>query len=52
MPGDLKGKALFKHVLQMLTAKMPKELREKVLKQSVEKIRKYIPYNKGRILNG
>ncbi len=52
MPGDLKGKALFKHVLQMLTAKMPEELREKVLKQSVEKIRKYIPYNKGRILNG
>jgi hypothetical protein len=29
---------------------MPKEPREKVLKASVEEIREFIPYNKGRVL--
>jgi predicted ribosome quality control (RQC) complex YloA/Tae2 family protein len=48
--GDQSGKELFKHVLRVLAAKMPKELREKVLKASVEEIREFIPYNKGRIL--
>jgi predicted ribosome quality control (RQC) complex YloA/Tae2 family protein len=48
--GDQSGKELFKHVLRVLAAKMPKELREKVLKASVEEIREFIPYNKGRVL--
>jgi len=52
VPGDLKGKALFRRVLAVLAGKLPKELREKVLKASVEEIREYIPYNKGRILEG
>jgi predicted ribosome quality control (RQC) complex YloA/Tae2 family protein len=48
--GDQSGKELFKRVLRVLAAKMPKELREKVLKASVEEIREFIPYNKGRVL--
>jgi len=52
VPGDLEGKALFRSVLKDLAEKLPKELREKVLKASVERIREYIPYNKGRILKG
>ena len=48
--GDQSGKELFKRVLRVLAAKMPKELREKVLKASVEGIREFIPYNKGRVL--
>jgi len=50
VPGDLSGKAMFKHVLKVLAGKMPKELREKVLKTSFEEIREYVPYNKGGIL--
>lgn len=50
VPGDLKGKALFRCVLKFLAGKLPKELRERVLKASVEGIREYIPYSKGRIL--
>jgi predicted ribosome quality control (RQC) complex YloA/Tae2 family protein len=48
--GDLSGKELFKRVLKSLAGKMSKEQREKVLKASVEEIREFIPYNKGRIL--
>ena len=48
--GDQTGKELFKRILRALAAKMPKELREKVSKASVEEIREFIPYNKGRIL--
>jgi len=50
VPGDLKGKTFLKRVLKMLAEKMPEEPREKVLKLSVEEIRAYITYNKGRIL--
>jgi len=50
VPGDLKGKEVFKHVPAALAGKIPKELREKVLKVSVEEIREFIPYSKGRIL--
>jgi len=48
--GDQSGKELFKRILRVLAAKMPKELREKVLKASVEEIREFIPYNKGKVL--
>jgi predicted ribosome quality control (RQC) complex YloA/Tae2 family protein len=50
VPGDLKGKALFSRVLGVLAGKLSKNLRERVLKASVEEVREYIPYNKGRIL--
>ena len=49
VPGDLSGQDLCKRVLGFLSVKMSKELREKILKFSVEKIREFIPYNKGRI---
>jgi len=52
VPGDLRGKEVFKRVLGFLAVKLPKELREKVLKVSVEEIREFIPYSKGRILKG
>ncbi|MCW3993883.1 MAG: ribosome rescue protein RqcH [Candidatus Bathyarchaeota archaeon] len=50
VPGDLKGKAFCKRVLKILAGKIPKEHGEKVLKSSVEDIRRFIPYSKGRIL--
>jgi len=50
VPGDLRGKAFFKRVLKVLAGKMPKERGEKVLQSSVEDIRVFIPYSKGRIL--
>ena len=49
-PGDLKGKAFFKRILKILAGKVPKEHGEKVLKSSVENIRRFVPYSKGRIL--
>ena len=50
VPGDQTGKELFKRILKALSAKMPKEQRERVFKASVEEIREFIPYGKGRIL--
>lgn len=50
VPGDLKGKAFFKRILKILAGKIPKEHGEKVLKSSVENIRRFIPYSKGRVL--
>jgi len=48
-PGDQSGKELFKRILKVLAGKMPKELREKVLKASLEVIREFIPYGKARV---
>jgi hypothetical protein len=50
VPGDLAGKELFRRILKVLATKMKKDLREKVLKASVEEIRVFIPYGKGRVL--
>ena len=50
VPGDQSGKELFKRMLRVLATRMPKEPREKVFKASVEEIREFIPYNKGRVL--
>lgn len=50
VPGDQTGKELFKCVLKALAVKMLKELREKVLKTSVEEVREFIPYGVGRVL--
>jgi predicted ribosome quality control (RQC) complex YloA/Tae2 family protein len=48
-PGDQSSKELSKHIFKVLAAKLPKELRESVVKTSVEEMREFIPYNKGRI---
>lgn len=50
VPGDMSGKELLKHILEKLAEKMPKEQREKVLEASVEKIREFVPYGKGKVL--
>jgi predicted ribosome quality control (RQC) complex YloA/Tae2 family protein len=50
--GDLRGKALFRRVFEVLAGKMPKESREKVLKFSFEEIREFVPYGKGRVSGG
>lgn len=52
VPGDVEGKELSNRVLTSLGRKLPRELRETVLKVSVEEIREFIPYGKGRILEG
>ena len=48
-PGDLMGKELLRRVLQGLAVKLPKEQREKVSHSSVELVREFVPYTKGRI---
>jgi hypothetical protein len=48
-PGDLAGKDLLRQVLRSLMLKLPKEQREKVGKASIENIREFVPYTKGRI---
>ena len=50
VPGDLSGKELFKRILRILSGKMSKELREALMRLSVEEIRDFIPYGKGVIL--
>ncbi len=50
VPGDVSGKELLRQVLKVIATKTPKEKREKVLKTSIETIRDFIPYVKGRIL--
>jgi predicted ribosome quality control (RQC) complex YloA/Tae2 family protein len=49
-PGDAEGKELLKQVLRALMVKLPKEQREKVGKASIEQVREFVPYAKGRIM--
>ncbi len=51
VPGDAAGKDILRQVLRTLFLKLPKEQRENVDKTSVESVREFIPYTKGRILN-
>ena len=50
MPGDLAGKDFLKRILQALMVKLPKEQREKAGKTSVEQVRGFVPYTKGRLV--
>jgi predicted ribosome quality control (RQC) complex YloA/Tae2 family protein len=50
VPGDTEGKELLKCVLTSLGRKLSRELHETVLNVSIEEIREFIPYGKGRIL--
>jgi predicted ribosome quality control (RQC) complex YloA/Tae2 family protein len=52
IPGDLKGKELLKLVMSSLIVKLPRNIQEKASKISIEQIREFIPYTKGRIING
>jgi len=49
VPGDVAGKELVRRVLGGLVVKLPKELREMVLRVSIEAVREFIPFGKGRI---
>jgi hypothetical protein len=41
---------MFRQILRSLAGKVSKETREAILKLSVEAIREYVPYSKGRML--
>jgi len=49
VPGDAAGKEFLKQILQALTLQLPKEQREKVGKASIERVREFVPYTKGRL---
>jgi predicted ribosome quality control (RQC) complex YloA/Tae2 family protein len=49
VPGDVAGKKFLNQILQALMLKLPKEQREKAGKASIEQIREFVPYTKGRI---
>jgi predicted ribosome quality control (RQC) complex YloA/Tae2 family protein len=49
VPGDVSGKKFLNQILQALMLKLSKERREKVGKASIEQIREFVPYTKGRI---
>jgi hypothetical protein len=50
VPGDAEGKEFLKQVLQALALKLPKEQREKIGKASIERVREFVPYTKGRLV--
>jgi len=50
LPGDTKGKELLRQVLYALASKMANEQRRRIQKISIEEIRDFIPYTKGRII--
>ena len=50
IPGDTMGKELLKQVLRSLAMKLSKEHREKIVKTSIELVREFVPYTKGRIM--
>ncbi|MEM3941588.1 MAG: ribosome rescue protein RqcH [Candidatus Bathyarchaeia archaeon] len=50
-PGDVDGKNLSAQILRKIAEKIPKEQREKLLKEPIEKITTLIPFNKGRLLD-
>ena len=50
VPGEESGKEFLKQILKALAEKIPKELKEKVLRASVEEIREFVPFGKGRVL--
>jgi predicted ribosome quality control (RQC) complex YloA/Tae2 family protein len=49
MPGDSSGKELLMRILKTLFAKLPKELQKETAKASIEEIREFVPYGKGRV---
>ncbi len=50
VPGDLEGKDFLKQILRSLALKLPKEQRDGVSKASIEAIREFVPYTKGRLV--
>jgi predicted ribosome quality control (RQC) complex YloA/Tae2 family protein len=49
VPGDLMGKKFLNQILQALALQLPKEQRERVANASIEQVREFVPYTKGRL---
>jgi len=50
VPGDQTGKDLLRKILKELMLKLPKDQCDRLGKVSIEDIREFVPYTKGRIL--
>jgi predicted ribosome quality control (RQC) complex YloA/Tae2 family protein len=51
VPGDVKGKELLGRVLRALGGKASRELRDTVIRASVEDVREFVPFGTGRVLD-
>ena len=51
VPGDQNGKEMFRHILRVLVADMAREQQKNILETSMERIRVFIPFGKGRVLD-
>jgi predicted ribosome quality control (RQC) complex YloA/Tae2 family protein len=49
VPGDNAGKKFLNQILQALSSKLPKDQSEIVRKTSIEQIREFVPFTKGRL---
>ncbi len=49
-PGDSSGKELLKKILTSLSRKAPKQVRENILRSSIEEIRNFVPFGRGTII--
>lgn len=49
VPGDSEGRDFFKSILKALSEKVPKEMRQAILRMSIETVREYVPFGKGTI---
>jgi predicted ribosome quality control (RQC) complex YloA/Tae2 family protein len=50
VPGDSAGKKFLNQILQALALQLPKEQHERVVKASIEQVREFVPYTKGRLV--
>jgi predicted ribosome quality control (RQC) complex YloA/Tae2 family protein len=48
-PGDAIGKQLLKNVLRALSMRLPKEKRDGIVRASIERVREFVPYTRGRL---
>jgi predicted ribosome quality control (RQC) complex YloA/Tae2 family protein len=49
VPGDAAGKKLLSQILQALSSKLPKDQSEIIRKTSIEQIREFVPFTRGRL---
>lgn len=50
VPGDVSGKELLRFILKALSGKVSKESGARISKASIEDVREYVPFGKGRLL--
>jgi predicted ribosome quality control (RQC) complex YloA/Tae2 family protein len=49
VPGDTAGKKFLSQILQALSSKLPKDQSEIIRKTSIEQIREFVPFTRGRL---